>query len=110
MPNVIGFYGLWIWKIVANVYFNIAYYDPQSEEDDVHDFIRGRRIIVITFAALTAKSIFWFYRLGESDFKNFIKVNGPYGIGLKVFWTKVHDNHCIVYYPIAKSEWIRAGL
>jgi len=55
-------------------------------------------------------SIFWFYRLGEADFTTqLIRTHtGPYGIGVKVFWTKVHDNHTVVYYPISKCEWERA--
>jgi hypothetical protein len=42
MPNVFGFNVIWIWKIVANVYFHIEYYKDDHQETDQIDFVFGR--------------------------------------------------------------------
>ena len=71
-------------------------------------FIEGRVAVEIIFFVMTMISVFLFFRLGESDFYELRTHSGPYGIGVKVFWTKEYNNHTLVYYPISKVEYERS--
>jgi len=65
---VIGFHAIWVWKIIANVYFTM---DQLNEDRDTLEdikFIAGREPVAIFFVVMTFCSVVLFYRTGEADF------------------------------------------
>ena len=55
---------------------------------------------------LTALSYILYIWAGEANFKPLLHHSGPYGVGVKIFWTKDMENHTLVYYPISYYQWL----
>jgi len=100
-PNIIGFWILWIWQIVANLNYTN---DLRSEEYLVVPMMGGRKLVMSLFIISTIWSLFLRWKFGEANFKH-LNHTGPYGVGVKVFWTKDCQNHTLVYYPISYYQW-----
>ena len=70
----------------------------------------GRRFTLTLFAILTVISMLLSWRAGEGNFVGLYKHTGPYGVGIKVFWTKDMQNHTLVYYPTSYFQWYEGTL
>lgn len=66
--------------------------EAMEEEDEFKDIdiVPGREVCAGLFFIFTIISVYWFFRIGEGDFLVLNSHTGPYGIGVKIFWTKAY--------------------
>jgi hypothetical protein len=58
-------------------------------------------VVLGVFIYCTFVSTICCIRFGQMDFSPMQKITGPYGIGVKRIWSKIHSNHILAYYPIS---------
>ena len=95
IPGVIGFFVFLAQKIVATIEY-------ETYDEVIIDV--GNATVIFGFLSLI--SLYFYIRLGEQDFSPLKYHSGPFGVASKTFWTRGHQNHVILYYPISMDQWL----
>jgi len=63
-------------------------------------------VVIFLLFTGTLLSLIVFFTIAEVNF-NGILHTGKYGSGVQRFWSKVHSNHILAFYPISKESWLK---